>query len=74
MTTATPTAIKLLNTAQAAELLGVKKNTLEIWRYEKKGPKFRKVGALVRYAESDLLAYLDERTRTGTSHQGLQSY
>ena len=34
----------------------------------------RKVGALVRYAESDLLAYLDERTRTGTSHQGLQSY
>lgn len=74
MTTATPTAIKLLNTAQAAELLGVKKNTLEIWRYEKKGPKFRKVGALVRYAEADLLAYLDERTRTGTSHQGLQSY
>ena len=74
MTTATPTAIKLLNTAQAAELLGVKKNTLEIWRYEKKGPKFRKVGALVRYVESDLLAYLDERTRTGTSHQGLQSY
>lgn len=74
MTTATTTAIKLLNTAQAAELLGVKKNTLEIWRYEKKGPKFRKVGALVRYAEADLLAYLDERTRTGTSHQGLQSY
>ena len=52
----------------------MKKNTLEIWRYEKKGPKFRKVGALVRYAEADLLAYLDERTRTGTSHQGLQSY
>ena len=74
MTTATPTAIKLLNTAQAAELLCVKKNTLEIWRYEKKGPKFRKVVALVRYVESDLLAYLDERTRTGTSHQGLQSY
>lgn len=70
----TPASIKLLNTAQAADLLGLKKNTLEIWRYQDKGPKFRKLGRLVRYAESDLLEYLDEQTRTGTSHQGLQAY
>lgn len=68
------TSIKLLNTAEAADLLGLKKNTLEIWRYQKKGPKFRKLGKLVRYAECDLLEYLDGQTRTGTSHQGLQAY
>lgn len=66
--------MKLLNTEQAAALLGLKYNTLNQWRYLKRGPKFRKIGKLVRYAEADLLEYLEQQTRTGTSHQGHQSY
>lgn len=66
--------MSLLNTRQAAEFLGVQYNTLNAWRYLKRGPKFVKLGALVRYDEAELNAYIAERTRTGTSHQGLLDY
>ena len=67
----------LLNTEQAAQFIfgpTGKRGTLEQWRYRKVGPKFIKVGKLVRYEESDLQEWLDQQTRTGTSHQNLQSY
>ncbi|WP_219017646.1 helix-turn-helix transcriptional regulator [Shewanella algae] len=51
-----------------------KAGTLEQWRYRKVGPKFIKVGKLVRYEESDLQEWLDQQKRTGTSHQNLQTY
>jgi len=69
--------MNLLNTQKAAQyLFGAdgKKGTLEQWRYLKKGPKFRKIGRLVRYAESDLIEYLEQQARSGTSHQGHQTY
>lgn len=59
--------IKLFTTKETADLLGLKSNSLEIWRLQGKGPKFRKIGRLVRYAESDILEYLDSQTRTSTS-------
>jgi predicted DNA-binding transcriptional regulator AlpA len=62
-------ALKLLNTPQTAEILGLRPNTLEIWRVQGKGPIYRKVGKLVRYSESDVLAWLDTQSRTSTSQQ-----
>jgi hypothetical protein len=57
----------LFDTAAAAAKLTIKKNTLEIWRLQGKGPTYRKIGRLVRYAESDLTAFLDAAARTSTS-------
>lgn len=45
---------KFLDSEQAAEFLGVKRKTLDDWRYRKAGPKFQKVGHRVRYRISDL--------------------
>jgi hypothetical protein len=67
-------SINLIDTTKAAQILGVKKNTLEIWRHQKKGPPFRKIGKLVRYSKLDIHNYLDGQIRTGTSHQGYQTY
>jgi predicted DNA-binding transcriptional regulator AlpA len=59
--------VKLLNNQQTAELLGLRANTLEIWRLQGKGPRFRKVGRNVRYVETDVLDWLDAQTYTSTS-------
>lgn len=60
---------KLLTTAQAAEILGLKPNTLEIWRLQGKGPIFRKIGKFARYTESDLQAFIEGAARTSTSQK-----
>ena len=41
-----------------AEYLGVKANTMEIWRCQKRGPKFYKVGRCVVYDLDDLEAFV----------------
>ena len=69
--------MKMLTTEEAATYLfgsNAKPNTLAQWRYRGEGPKFRKIGALVRYAESDLDEYLRTRTHTGTALDGSKSY
>lgn len=58
---------KLVSTNEAASILGVKRNTLEGWRTRGVGPKFRKIGSLVRYAETDIEEYLEAQTRRSTS-------
>ena len=65
-------SINLLTTKQTADLLGLKFNSLEIWRLQGKGPKYRKIGRLVRYAESDILEYLDAQIQTSTSQNAKQ--
>ena len=47
-----------LRTPAAAALLGVRPNTLEVWRHQKRGPKFYKIGRCVVYDEDDLEAYV----------------
>jgi len=63
--------MKLLTNQQTADMLGVKRNTLEIWRLHGKGPRFRKLGAgkqaPVRYVEEDVVAWLDGQSFTSTS-------
>lgn len=60
---------KLVTTTQAAEILGIKPNTLEGWRVRGEGPRFRKIGRLVKYVESDLVAFIDRQTRHSTSQE-----
>lgn len=59
---------QLTDTHQAAEILGgLKPNTLEGWRVQGKGPRYVKIGRLVRYRIEDLNAWLEAQTRTSTS-------
>lgn len=48
-----------LNTEEAAEVLGVKPNTLEIWRCKHKGPRYAKIGTRVIYDKADLDEYFE---------------
>lgn len=56
-------AKKLITRAEAAEYLGVKPGTLEVWatnqRYDL---KYIKVGRSVRYRIADLEAFIESRT------------
>lgn len=63
---------ELLTTDQVAEMLGLKRNTLEIYRVKGKNPiPFIKLGAgkqaPVRYKRSDVEAWLEANTFASTS-------
>lgn len=64
-------AVKLLTNAEVADMLGIKPNTLEIWRNKGKGPKFKKMGdtpqAPIRYEEAEVLAWLEAQSFRSTS-------
>jgi len=64
------TSVKLLTTEQTAELLAIQKKSLEMWRWQGKGPIHRKIGRLVRYVESDVMAWIDDQARRSTSDKG----
>jgi hypothetical protein len=53
----------LLSNKEASAYIGVLPGTLESWRYAKRYPiPFIKVGRLVKYRQSDLDIFLDQRT------------
>ena len=55
---------ELLDERAAAELLDVSPGTLSVWRSTGRYKlPFLKVGSKVRYRRSDLLAWLESRTR-----------
>ena len=62
---------ELLDNEQTAALLGIKPNTLEIWRTKGKGPEFCKLGQTkqspIRYRRLVVLRWLDERSFASTS-------
>ena len=47
------------NEKQAAVILGCTVSALRKWRLLGKGPAYCKIGRLVRYADTDLAAFLD---------------
>ncbi len=56
----------LLYEQQVADLLGVKKETLTVWRATRRYPlRYTKIGRFVRYRLSDVEAFLDARTHNG---------
>jgi len=58
----------VLTPEQAANLLGLAPATLEGWRRRGEGPKFLKLGRLVRYRRVDLESYLTSRLVQSTAH------
>ena len=56
-----------LDSEQAANYLGLKRTTLEAWRCRGGGPKFVKLGRLVKYRQADLDDFVESRTRNNTS-------
>lgn len=49
----------LLTTHEVAEILRVGPRTIQTWRHLQRGPKFVRIGGLVRYRKSDVDAYID---------------
>lgn len=71
MTIATATTLELLTNEEAAAFLGIKPNTLEIWRTKGKGPEFIKMGskkqAPIRYLKPKIFAWLEAQSFRSTS-------
>ena len=62
--THTTTLQPLLEPAKVAKLLGVRIDTLTVWRSQKRYPelKYIKVGSRVRYRLADVERFLESRT------------
>lgn len=57
-----PTEVDLLPPPEAAHLLGVTVGTMEVWRCTRRyALPYVKMGRLVKYRRSDLLAFIDSR-------------
>jgi predicted site-specific integrase-resolvase len=58
---------RLIDEREAADILGVKPQTLSLWRLRGQGPAFYKVGRRVRYRTPELAAYLESRRCRNTA-------
>jgi predicted DNA-binding transcriptional regulator AlpA len=58
-----------LTVNEAAALLRLKRNTLDIWRTAGQGPPWSKAGGRVLYPRSALLAWVDEQAKSSTSEE-----
>lgn len=57
-----------LSPAQVAELIpGLTVKTLAEWRYERRGPRYRKLGRLVVYALDELEEWIEASAKLGES-------
>ena len=59
----------LVDENQASEVLHTSPRTLQGWRQRGTGPRYIKVGQLVRYRPSSLQEYISSQTRSSTSEQ-----
>jgi predicted DNA-binding transcriptional regulator AlpA len=55
----------LIDEKELSRLLRVSIGTLRFWRTLGRGPRYRKVGQLVRYAPSEVQEWLDRRPSGG---------
>jgi len=55
---------------EAAAFLRLKPATLSQWRWQGRGPRYRKVGGRVIYTDEDLESFLADAARTSTSDPG----
>lgn len=65
-------ATALLTVEALAELLCISVHTLNNWRCQKRGPKFIRLGGLVRYRESDVNRWLESQTEEMNADQRAQ--
>jgi len=57
-------AMKLLTTKSVAEMLSVPEGTIRYWRKVGLGPPWLKLEGSIRYAEEDILRYIERNRRT----------
>src|SRR5262245_48536108 len=53
----------LIDEPALAARLGVSRSTLQSWRYAGRGPRYIKLGRMIRYRNDDVDAYLRANTR-----------
>ncbi|MCX5748069.1 MAG: helix-turn-helix domain-containing protein [Proteobacteria bacterium] len=63
--TATIATGELIDEAMLAERLSVSRSTLQSWRYSGRGPRWIKLGRLIRYRMVDVSAFLAANTHGG---------
>ena len=56
--------MKLLTTGAVAEMISVPKGTLRYWRNVGLGPPWIKLEGSIRYAEEEVLRYIERNRRT----------
>ena len=64
----------LLDQKTAAKLLGLSVRTLERHRVAGTGPRFARLGRLVRYRENDLIEWIDKNLRNSTAEMSRRDY
>ncbi len=55
----------LLNEGEVAQLLQCTKSALRRWRREGRGPRFVRLGRLIRYSPSDLEEFIEQNSVGG---------
>ena len=58
---------RLINEHEAASRLGLQVSTLRRWRWARRGLKWIKIGSAVRYAPSDIQAFIDAGRSASTA-------
>ena len=58
---------RLLTSEEVADWLRIKERTLRLWRDSGKGPRAQRVGAMIRYRQSDVQRWLDDQQRDQAS-------
>lgn len=61
---------RFFSDAELAVSLGITARALQAWRSRGGGPKFVRVGRLVRYRQSDVESWLADQARANTSDEG----
>ena len=61
-------AKQLLNEHEVASTCGISVLTLRKWRSLRRGPRFLKIGSLVRYRPQDVAAWIDTQTAVSCEH------
>lgn len=60
---------QLIDQRAMSRMIGITTKTAETWRTRGFGPKFVKIGSLVKYRKSDISAWVDRRTVNSTSQK-----
>jgi len=58
---------ELIDQRAMSRMLGITTKTAETWRVRGFGPRYHKIGALVRYRKSDIRAWVESRAKSSTS-------
>jgi len=69
--------LQLIPTSQAAQMLGLKPQTLRVWRLEGKGPKYVRMGnqshGRAYYDLSDIQEWISDRKYGSTSEETVKN-